>query len=233
MSFLSNFECLPTLTRPNTSILFHLVDASKSKLSPSPSPFIINAWSTLLIPYLNQTLRIHLVMLLRFGCLIGYERPDAFISSKILPSALIQPDVIDKNIARDLALSRITQVNPPTDHSISSPLGLVPKHDRGFRKIHHLSYPHGSLVNDFIAFKSSTLSYSLLRNVFEKIVVAGKGIVLIKRDIKDAFCNIPVAPHIQWLLGFQWKGIHYKETCLPFSLSTAPFIFNLFAEAFH
>lgn len=174
MSFLSNFECLPILTRPNTSILFHLVDILKSKLSPSLSPFIINVWSTLLIPYLDQTLCIYLIILLRFGCLINYKRPDAFISSKNLLSALIQPDVIDKNIVHDLALSRIMQVNLLTDHSILSPLGLVPKHNRRFRKIHHYLYPHGSLVNNFIAFKSSTLSYLLLQNVFEKIVVAGK-----------------------------------------------------------
>ena len=30
-----------------------------------------------------------------------------------------------------------------------------------------------------------------------------------------------------------WKGIYYKERYLPFSLSTAPFLFNLFTEAFH
>lgn len=34
-------------------------------------------------------------------------------------------------------------------------------------------------------------------------------------------------------MGFQWDGQYYKETCLPFGLSTAPFLFNLFAEAFH
>ena len=54
-----------------------------------------------------------------------------------------------------------------------------------------------------------------------------------KKDIKDAFQNIPVAPHQQWLLGFEWENQYYKEACLSFGLSTAPFLFNLFAEAFH
>lgn len=227
MSFLSNFKCLPTPTRPNTSVLFHLVDASKPKLSHSPSPFIINSWSTLLVQYPDQNLRINLVMLLRFGCLIGYEGPDAFIDSKSLPSALIQSDVIDANIANNLALGRIVQIPTPTEYSISSPLGLVPKYDGGFRKIHHLSYPRGSSVNDYIASEFSTLSYSSLQNLFAKIIAAGRHAVLIKRDIKDAFRNIPVAPHIHWLLGFQWKEIHYQETCSLFGLSTATFIFTL------
>jgi hypothetical protein len=42
-----------------------------------------------------------------------------------------------------------------------------------------------------------------------------------------------LAPHIQWLLGFEWRDVFYKETCRPFGLCTAPFIFNLFAEVFH
>lgn len=46
-------------------------------------------------------------MLLSLGCLIGFKGPDAFIDSKDLPSFLIQPDVIDKNIANNLALQKI------------------------------------------------------------------------------------------------------------------------------
>ena len=49
-------------------------------------------------------------------------------------------------------------------------------------------------------------------------------------DIKDAFRYILVAPNNQWLLGFSWNGQHYIETCLPLSLATAPFTFNLFGE---
>lgn len=172
-------------------------------------------------------------MLLRFGCLIGYEGLDAFNDSKNLLFVLIKPDVIDANIANDLALERIVRIDKPIEHSISSLLGLVPKHDGGFKKIHHLSYPHGSSVNNYIASEFSTLSYSSLQNVFAKIIAARRHAILVKRNIKDAFCNIPVAPYIHWLLGFQWKRIHYQETCLPFGLSTVPFIFNLFTEAFY
>ena len=62
---------------------------------------------------------------------------------------------------------------------------------------------------------------------------AGHHCIIIKRDIKDAFRNIPVTPHFQWHTRFQVERSIYKESCLPFGLATAPFIFNLFAEAFH
>ena len=65
------------------------------------------------------------------------------------------------------------------------------------------------------------------------MVAAGRNCIILKRDIKDAFRNIPIAPQHQWLLGFQWEDQYYVERCLPFGLATAPFIFNLFAEGLH
>jgi hypothetical protein len=44
---------------------------------------------------------------------------------------------------------------------------------------------------------------------------------------------IPVAEEHRWLLGFCWRDQYYTEKCLPFGLRTAPFLFNMFAEAFH
>ncbi len=54
-----------------------------------------------------------------------------------------------------------------------------------------------------------------------------------KKDVKDAFRNIPVTPQHRWLLGFRWEGRYYKETCPSFGLATALFIFSLFAKALH
>ena len=65
------------------------------------------------------------------------------------------------------------------------------------------------------------------------VVIAGRDCIIIKKDIKDAFRNIPVSTINQWLLGFYWQGQYYKELCLPFGLQTAPFLFNMFAKAFH
>ena len=62
---------------------------------------------------------------------------------------------------------------------------------------------------------------------------AGRHSVIIKRDIKDAFRNIPVASNNRWLLGFSWLSEFYHENCLSFGLATAPYLFNIFTEAFY
>ena len=60
----------------------------------------------------------------------------------------------DTKLTKDLSLSRIISpyAEPPTNPQFRvSPLGVVPKKTPGeFRMIHHLSYPEGSSVNDFI-----------------------------------------------------------------------------------
>lgn len=69
--------------------------------------------------------------------------------------------------------------------------------------------------------------------VFSLVKKAGRGALIIKKDLKDAFRLVPVAHSQRWLLGFEWEGQHYTENCLSFGLRTAPFLFNLFAEGLH
>jgi hypothetical protein len=112
----------------------------------------------------------------------------------------------------------------------------VPKLDGTFRRIYNLSSPkprRGLSVNAAIPEAYSTLTYSTVDDILALILLAGRGAVILKRDLKDAFRNIPVAITDQRLLGFKWEKTVYTECCLPFGLSTAPFLFNLFAEALH
>ena len=229
--FLLSYTCLPAPARPNTIPQFRLVDARYPPLTDSPSPFNIKGWAALLRSYPGP-LPFHLLRILRFGTQIGYTGPEAHILSANLQSALLDTDAIQKKLSEDLRNRRVVRTSAEAPF-ISSPLGLVPKHDGGYRRIHHLSHPRGTSVNDFIDDESAHLQYTSFQNVLTEVLYAGRHAVILKKDIKDAFRNIPVAPHQQWLLGFNWNGQYYKETCLPFGLSTAPFLFNLFAEAFH
>ena len=136
---------------------------------------------------------------------------------------------MERKIAENLSCGR-TDISPPF---ISSPLGFAPKLDGSWRRIHHLSHPPRRSTNDGIPVTARAVKYTCLDEVYAMVIQVGRGCTLVKKDIKDAFRNIPVAPANQWLLGFMWKGIYYKERCLPFGLGTAPFLFNLFAEAFH
>ena len=88
---------------------------------------------------------------------------------KNLPSALQHPLVIKSKINKELSLGRILGpfISPPpaTNNYRVSPLGVVPKKVLGeFRMIHHLSYPAGLSVNDFIPTAASCVTYRIRPN---------------------------------------------------------------------
>ena len=65
-------------------------------------------------------------------------------------------------------------VGPFATHLFSnlrtSPIGLVPKKDPSeFRLIHHLSYPQGTSVNDFIPDHCSTVKYASVEDATKSI----------------------------------------------------------------
>jgi hypothetical protein len=82
-------------------------------------------------------------------------------------------------------------VSPSTPY-ICLPLGLVSKHDKGWRRIHHLSHPLSRSVNDHIRPDSVALKYVTLEEIWTTIIKTGRGSTIIKRDIQDAFRIIPV-----------------------------------------
>ena len=114
---------------------------------------------------------------------------------------------------------------------VCSPLGLVPKHDSGWRRIHDLSFPYGQSVNDGIPQEWGALEYATFDDAVNALLRQGPGAQFVKRDLKDAFRHIPVATSDQWLLGFHCDGHYWMERYLPFGLRTAPFLFDLFAKA--
>jgi len=62
---------------------------------------------------------------------------------------------------------------------------------------------------------------------------AGRGSLLMKLDLKNAYRHIPIQSTDWNLLGFQWEGKFYYPAILMFGGKSAPYIFNLFAEALH
>ncbi len=226
------YPCLPAPTRPNTIIKLRIVDAFKPLLTNLPSLLKPRVWANLFARY-PGILRIHLPMVLGLGEELGYEGPDAVILSDNLASALKNLTIIEKELQEDLASSRVILVHQPSRLFICSPLGLVSKHDRDWRRIHQLSHPHAESVNDYIPDSVGEMRYTHFREFLQLVMNAGRHSVTMKRDMKFAFRNASVAPQHCWLLGFIWEGRYYKETCLSFGLPTALFIFNLFAEALH
>jgi hypothetical protein len=53
---------------------------------------------------------------------------------------------------------------------ISSPLGFVPKPDKSWHRIHHLSYAAGKSTNDGIPIIACVIEYITLENIFNMVV---------------------------------------------------------------
>lgn len=136
------------------------------------------------------------------------------------------------DLHKQLQHDRLTQIDPQAEAQyVCSPLGLVPKHDGGWRRIHDLSFPQGQSVNDGIPHDWGSLEYATYDDAVDALLATGPGAQFVKRDLKDAFRHIPVTTSDQWLLGFECDGRYWIEHYLPFGLRTAPFLFDLFAKA--
>ena len=99
---------------------------------------------------------------LQHGCSIGYTGPQFAHLATNLPSAFQQPNVIDAALAKECKAGRILGPfqAPPLQNFRTSGLGLVPKHDGGWRVIYHLSAPAGHSINDYIDPLTYSLSYN-------------------------------------------------------------------------
>ena len=114
-----------------------------------------------------------------------------------------------------------------------SGLGLVPKHDGGCSMIYHISAPHGYSINDHINHDAYSLSYCSVDNVYAIVNLLGTGALMSKIDLKNAFRLIPIHPNDWNLLEICWRDKFYIDTCLPFGLCSAPFLFNQLSIAIH
>ena len=72
-----------------------------------------------------------------------------------------------------------------------------------WRLIVDLSSPNGASVNDGIDKETCSLSYTSVDAVVEKILELGRGSLLAKLDIKQAYRMIPVHPQDTLLLGME------------------------------
>ena len=88
-------------------------------------------------------------------------------------------------------------------------------------------------MNDGIPYSEGHICYEAFNQAVAAVAFSGHGTLLTKLDLKEAFHHIPMRPADWLLFGFIWKGSFYYAIVLIFSIKSAPYIFNLFAEALH
>jgi hypothetical protein len=229
---------LLTGERPNTDATFS-VSVGSEPLRPSPANVLRAVGiADLLKSYPNQRFVDTLISIAMYGACIGFRgNPSGRVQCPNHASAFAHPEIIEQSIQSELQKGRLKQISSLPSNAFCSPIGLVPKHtdgiQSGWRVIFDLSSPEGASVNDGIPKEYGTLVYETLNDAIRLIAQAGKGAMLVKRDLKSAFRHIPVSPCDYWLLLFEWNGQFFVDIFLPFGLRTAPRIFNLFAEALH
>ena len=110
---------------------------------------------------------------------------------------------------------------------------MIPKKGKPnrWRLILDLSSPEHHSVNDGIQKELVTLSYMSMDDVVAAVLSKGKGALLAKMDVSQAFRNIPVNPEDRHLLGMEWEGRVYMNKVLPFGLRSAPLLFSVVADA--
>ena len=113
-----------------------------------------------------------------------------------------------------------------------SPFGVIPKrHQPGkWQLIVDLSLPKGHSVNDGISESLCSLHYPSVHDGARMARALGKGALVAKLDLKNAYRIIPVHPDDRWLLGVRWQGQTLLDAALPFGLRSAPKLFTAVAD---
>ena len=212
----------------------HQPNTNNSTCMPTPvSPLVLSQFLQGYDPGLSRYLIQGFSRGFALGCL-GVP-PIASKSPKNLPSALQHPHVIKSKIDKELSSGRILGpfISPPAIYNYRvSPLGVVPKKVLGeFRMIHHLSYPAGLSVNDFIPTAASCVTYATIQDAISHIMRSNTIVYMAKVDIQSAFRIIPIRPSDRPLLGFQWDGKYYMDAVLPMGCSSSCAIFESFSCA--
>ena len=210
---------------------------SQNLQSASQHPFCAHKWEQALAGHSDQLFRNYIVKGIREGFRVGYDYTAATCkpARSNMPSADENSMVVQEYLWEECSQGRVIG---PIDRDQypwvqTSSFGVIPKANQPgkWRLILDLSSPQGKSVNDGISKELASLQYASVDQAVQKILTLGKGCMLAKIDVKQAYRNIPVHPHDRHLLGMRWRDQLLVDTVLPFGLRTAPKIFSAVADA--
>ena len=201
------------------------------------TPLCIQAWERELAHHPDQQLVAYILSGIKNGFRVGFNHGALALRIKggNMLSTRQAPNVVENYLKEELELGRVVKLSSSEALKLGvhcSPFGVIPKkHKPGkWRLIIDLSAPEGSSVNDGIAKELCSLAYTSVDEVVACILKQGKGSLLAKMDLKQAYRNVPVHPQDRLLLGMEWQGDVFVDKALPFGLRSAPLIFSALAD---
>lgn len=133
--FMNTFLYLLVLSRLNTTNCFELVDASQQILQNSHLLLNFCAWLELPKIY-SGPLRIQLSMIVFFKAQLGCKIYNGFNISKSLASTWVSTEIIHKKQVENFQDDQVREVLHSILPFISSPSGLLSKHNGGWKNIY-------------------------------------------------------------------------------------------------
>ena len=153
-----------------------------------------------------------------------------------LKSAYDHPKVVAGYLKQEVMFCRLAQV--PSALTLdplliqTSPFGVIHKHKPDkWHMIVNLSSPKGSSVNDAISRELCRVTYTSIDHAVALARGLGRGALLAKLNLKDAYRAVPVHPSDQRLLAVSWKRSIFIDKALPFGLRSAPKIFSALTDS--
>jgi len=195
------------------------------------SPIHINRLIEHLDQYPQTDVAFELIEGFRQGFHLQYSGPRLASNSPNLLSVQRNPELALQLVLKEVSLGRVAGpfITRPIYDLRLSPLGLVPKHDGSMRLIHHLSYPFGEGVNDYIDPDKCSVNYSSFDHAVQMVSDLGPGSLMGKMDIKSAFRLLPVHPDDFSLLGFRIGQYFFFDKCMPMGCAISCAIFEKFS----
>ena len=198
------------------------------------TPLELKSWDKALLNHPNRVWVGYLLDGIRFGVRIGFEGKKVTSAKRNLLSASENAQVVEQYIDKECKLGRVFGPLGLADYPsvMRNRFGVIPKSGKPgkWRLIVDMSYPALASVNDGISRELTGMVYSSVVDAAQLLVNLGRGSLMAKIDVASAYRIIPVHPEDRYLLGMSWNNQLYVDMQLPFGLSSAPILFNAYAD---